>query len=272
MTLRRSQSDRFLATGPRYPWGALYGGQVIAQALRAAGETVRSDTHVHSLHAYYLRAGSDTEPIDLEVERVRDGRSFSARAVTARQSGRVIATMLASFHLEEDGEERSSVVFPDVPGPDGLASGGWTPLYDRRYAPITEPGRAIAWLRFADEVGADSHVHACALTFGADDIFDDAVLALIHPERPPANDLDAHDWSISTQSLDYSIWFHRPVRCEGWRLHDYRCRALSGARATVLGEVFDASRVHLATVAQQMLVRRVVARHTPGARTLSGSP
>jgi acyl-CoA thioesterase-2 len=272
ITLAPADGDRFVATGPRYPWGVLYGGQVIAQALKAAGETVRRDEHVHSLHAYYLRAGSDSESIELEVERVRDGRSFSARSVTARQSGKVIATMLASFHLGEEGEERPNVRPPDTPHPRELTSGGWTSLIDRRFAPIPEPGRALAWLRFADELGPDPHSQACALTFAADDIFDDAVLALLHPERPPVNDLGARDWSISTQSLDYSVWFHRPVSSDGWRLHDYRCQALAGACATVVGEVFDASGQHLATVAQQMLVRRVVARHTGAARTLSASP
>jgi acyl-CoA thioesterase-2 len=272
MTLTRADSDCFVATGPRYPWGVLYGGQVVAQSLRAAAETVRRDERVHSLHAYYLRAGSDSDPIELEVERVRDGRSFSARAVTARQSGKVIATLLASFHLAEEGEEHWNASAPDVPHPHGLTSGGWTPLIDRRYAPISEPGRTLAWLRFADELGADPNLQACALTFAADDIFDDAVLALLHPERPPANDLEAHDWSISTQSLDYSVWFHRTEHSDGWRLHDYRCRGLAGACATVVGEVFDASGLHLATVAQQMLVRRVVARHTGAAGTLLAPP
>ena len=126
----------------------------------------------------------------------------------------------------------------------------------RRCAPIAERGRITAWLRFADELGDDPGLQACALAFAADDIFDDAVLALLHPERPPARDLDARDWSISTQSLDYSIWFHRAIDADGWRLHDYRCRALANACATVVGEIFDAAGVHLATVAQQMLVRR----------------
>ena len=264
MALRPQGGDRFLASGPRYPWRVLYGGQVIAQALGAAAHTVRPDAHIHSLHAYYLRAGSDAEEIEFAVERVRDGRSFAARAVCARQGGKAIVRLLASFHVDEGSEEHPTAVAPDVPAPGELPSGGWTALYDRRYAPIGERARCLAWLRMTDSLGEDAHLQACALAFAADDIFDDAVLALLHPDRPPANDLDDHDWSISTQSLDYSVWFHRPVKADGWRLLDYRCRALANACATVVGDVFDETGLHLATVAQQMLVRRVVvAGHEP---------
>lgn len=259
MTLRSLGDERFAATGPRYPWGVLYGGQVIAQALRAAGQTVRADECIHSLHAYYVRAGRDSEAIELDVARVRDGRSFSVRAVTARQGTAVIATVLASFHIEESGEVLPSAKAPAVATADELESGGWTSLYDRRYAPVDEPARTLAWVRLTDELGPDQDLQACALVFTADDIFDDAVLALVHPGRPPANDLSERDWSLSTQSLDYSVWFHRRIRSDGWRLHDFRCRALANACATVVGEVFDHAGVHLATVAQQMLVRRTVA-------------
>jgi acyl-CoA thioesterase II len=257
MTLRPLGGERFAAAGPQYPWGVLYGGQVIAQALRAAGETVRADEHVHSLHAYYLRSGRDSDGIELEVARVRDGRSFSVRAVTVRQGAAVIATVLASFHIEESSEVLPSATPPAVAAPDRLEPGGWTSLYDRRYAPVDEPARTLAWVRLTDELGRDPDLQACALVFTADDIFDDAVLALVHPGRLPANDLSERDWSLSTQSLDYSVWFHRRIRTDGWRLHDFRCRALANACATVVGEVFDNAGTHLATVAQQMLVRHV---------------
>ncbi len=255
MRLTACLDGQYRATGPRYPWGVLYGGQVVAQALRAAGDTVPSGLYSHSVHACYVQAGSDSEAIDLEVGRVRDGRSFSTRAVTARQSDRVIATVLASFHIEEAGDSVPGVAIPSAPAPATLTPSSWTELYDRRFAPASEPGRALAWLRVAGRLGGDRDLQACGLVFAADDIFDDAVAALVHPGR-------SRDRTLQVRSLDYSVWFHRPIPGDGWRLHDYRCRGLAGARATILGEVFDASGEHLATVAQQMLVRRVGAAHT----------
>ena len=265
MRLSARAVEQYRATGPRYPWGALYGGQVVAQALRAAGHTVPPGLHAHSVHAYYLQPGSDSEAIDLDVKCVRDGRSFSTRAVTARQSNGVIATVLASFHIDEAGDTLPGVVAPSAPEPSSLTPNSWTELYDRRYAPGTEPGRALAWLRLADRLGDDPDLQACGLVFGADDIFDDAVRALVHPER-------SRDRPLMIRSLDYSVRFSRPTPSDGWRLHDYRCRGLAGACATVVGEVFDASGEHLATVAQQMLVRRVVAGHTCTQPTLATWP
>lgn len=246
MSLIARGGERYRATGPHYPWGALYGGQIVAQALRAASHTVPPQMHVHSLHACYVQAGSDSEVIDLDVERVRDGRSFSTRAVTARQSHGVIATVLASFHVTEAGDTLPLALAPGAPEPSSLTPSSWTEIYDRRYAPGGERGRALAWLRLADRIGDDPGLQACGLVFAADDIFDDAVRALVHTEW---------DRMLRIRSLDYCVWFSRPIRGDGWRLHDYRCRGLAGACATVLGEVFDASGEHLATVAQQLLVR-----------------
>jgi acyl-CoA thioesterase II len=255
MRLTACGDGRYRATGPRYPWGVLYGGQVVAQALRAAGRTVPPGLHPHSVHAYYLQAGSDSEGIDLEVAGLRDGRSFSTRAVTARQSSGVIATVLASFHIDEAGDTLPGAAMPSAPAPSSLAPGSWTELYDRRLASASEPGRVLAWLRLAGQLGDDRDLQSCGLVFAADDVFDDAVAALVHPGR-------SGERTIHVRSLDYSVWFTRPILGDGWRLHDYRCRGLAGACATVLGEVFDASGEHLATVAQQMLVRRVGASHT----------
>jgi acyl-CoA thioesterase-2 len=256
MAVEDRGADRFSVTaGPGYPWGVLYGGQVVAQALRAAASTVGPDRLAHSLHAYYIGAGNDRAPIELSVERVRDGRSFSVRAVTASQEAKTLMTMSVSFHVDERAEDLPATAPPAVPRPDDLPPGGWSHLFDRRYAPPEEPGRTRAWLRLHDAIGDDPTLQAGALAFLADDIPDDAVLALLAPERPPANDLESHDWSISTQSLDYALWFHRPIRADGWRLHDLSCRSLANACAMVTGELFDEQGTHLATLGQQVLVR-----------------
>ena len=247
--------DTFVVSGPAYPWGVLYGGQVAAQALRAAAQTVEPGRLPHSLHVYYVGAGKDQAPIELSVERVRDGRSFSVRSVTACQDGKTLLTCSASFHVAEADDDLPATAAPPAAQPDGLPAGGWSDLFERRYAPSTPDGRVRAWLRMRDAIGDDPLVQACALAFVADDIPDDGVLALLHPERPPANDLESHDWSISTQSLDYALWFHRPVHADGWRLLDLRCHSLSNAVAMVTGEVFDEAGTHLATLGQQVLVR-----------------
>jgi acyl-CoA thioesterase-2 len=112
-------------------------------------------------------------------------------------------------------------------------------------------------MRMLDAIGSEPVAGACALTFLADDIPDDAALALLAPERPPSPDIACRDPTVSTQSLDYSIWFHAPEAADGWLLHDFRCSLLSNACALVSGEVFAAGGAHLATVAQQVLVRRL---------------
>ena len=257
LALEERGLDRFVATGPAYPWGVLYGGQVVAQALRAAGATVDGDRHVNSLHAYYLSAGADGAPIELEVARVRDGRSFSVRSVLARQEGRTLVSLTASFHVDEGSDRHDAVAIPEVEGPEGLRAGGWSPMFDRRYAPLpTEPGRVHAWLRLRTELGDDPLLQGCALAFMADDIPDDAVVALLHPTRPPSDELESRDWSISTQSLDFALWLHRPLRSDGWQLHDLRCSTLVNSCAMVAGEIFAADGSHLATLSQQVLVRR----------------
>src|SRR5262249_19596626 len=118
MALEPHGDDRFTGRGPRYPWGFLYGGQVVAQAIRAAAATVRSGESIHSLHAYYASAGDDGREFRLEVERVRDGRSFSIRSVRVSQGTRVLASVVASFHVDEPSEQRSPVGPPPVANPD----------------------------------------------------------------------------------------------------------------------------------------------------------
>src|SRR5205823_772873 len=120
MRLEPHGPDTFVGTGPRYPWGGLYGGQIVAQALRAASLTVHHAFRAHSLHAYFIRTGDGDEPIRFEVDRTRNGRSFVTRRVEARQSVGAILTMSVSFHVDEDGPQVQTAAMPDVPRPDDL--------------------------------------------------------------------------------------------------------------------------------------------------------
>ena len=163
--------------------------------------------------------------------------------------------VLASFHVAERSEDRSVLHAPPAQRPGGLVADGWSGLFERRYAPSPAPERTLAWLRLGEDLGADRALHACALTYLADDIFDDPVIALLGLQRPAPESLAGDDESILTQSLDYSLWFHRPPRADDWLLLDYSCRTFANACATVVGEAFDSSGVHLATMAQQVLVR-----------------
>jgi acyl-CoA thioesterase II len=231
--------------GAGYPWDFLYGGHVIAQSIRAAASTVRSEEAIQSLHAYYLRAGDAAKELTLVVESVRDGRSFSVRSVSAMQDARLVARVLASFHIQEGGAGRSTAPPARVMQPEGLASESWNALFDRRYVPTQTAGRALAWMRLGEPVADDPVAHACGLAYLADDLFDDSARGVAGAEAP-----------ITTESLDLSIWFHRPARVDGWLLHDYRCASLANACAMVNGDVFRQDGTHLATVAQQVLVRR----------------
>ena len=118
MALEPHGTDTYVGTGPAYPWGGLYGGQIVAQALRAAGHTVEDRFLPHSLHAYFIRPGDHTEPIRFEVDRLRNGRSFVTRQVVARQSNGAILTMIGSFQTPEESPDVQAATMPDVPGPD----------------------------------------------------------------------------------------------------------------------------------------------------------
>jgi len=160
-------TDVFVGVGPRYPWGGLYGGEIVAQALRAGAATVEDHFRVHSLHAYFLRRGDQDEPIRFEVERTRNGRSFVTRQVVARQSVGAILTMSLSFQVDEAGHDVQIAALPDIPPPEELTGESWSPMFDRRFAGARneEEGRGIAWMRLRDEVGDDPVLQACALAY-----------------------------------------------------------------------------------------------------------
>jgi acyl-CoA thioesterase-2 len=253
MTLEPHGPDTFVGIGPKYPWGGLYGGQIVAQALRAACATVEPQFRVHSLHAYFIRRGDHEEPIRFEVDRIRNGRSFATRSVIARQSVGAILNMSASFQIDEPAPDKQIAEPPPAPRPDELPAHAWMQMFERRFAGSGEDGRAVAWLRMIDKVGDDPVLNACALAYLSDDLPTDAVVALLYPERKMGEwDTEFPFWSAS---LDHAIWFHRPIKADEWQLQDFTCHGIMSSRGLSLGHVFDAEGVHLATISQEVLLR-----------------
>jgi acyl-CoA thioesterase II len=252
MDLEPYGDDAWVATGPRYPWGGLYGGQIVAQGLMAAALTVDEEFLVHSLHASFIRSGSHTEKILLEVDRVRDGRSFCNRRVVARQAVGAILTMTASFQLAEEGVEVQTAVRPTVPLPDELGSGGWTDVFDRRIVPGQVPGTVAAWMRVDEDLGDDPTLQAAALAYLSDDLPTDAVVSL-HPDRVAG---DTFHETFFSASLDHAVWFHRPLRADDWHVQAFTCHGLMGSRGVSIGHVFGADGTHAATISQEVVLRR----------------
>jgi acyl-CoA thioesterase-2 len=255
--------DTFVGTGPRYPWGGLYGGQIVAHALRAAAASV-DPVHVpHSIRAYFIRPGDHTEPVRYEVDRIRNGRSFLTRRVVARQAIGAILNAECSFRRPESSVSVQTVPFPQVPGPEGVENSSFSQHFDRR---LLDPGdvddggrdgagRVTAWMRVTDELGqstedSEPFLHQCWLAYVSDDLASDTVRAAhrtVYDGDPDAR--------ISGISLDHTVWFHRPLRADRWQLHDFTCHHYTGARGLAIGHVFDGSGVHVATVAQEVLLR-----------------
>jgi len=256
MALEAHGPDVFVGIGPAYPWGRVYGGQVVAQALRAALATVDSDHHAHSLHAYFIRSGDSNEPIRFEVDRIRNGRSFQTRRVVARQSVGPILNLSASFQIREDQADVQEREIPSgIPDPEDLPHQNWGKLLDRR--PVsTEGNRATCWLRVAGPLPDDPVIQACALAYTSDDIPTEAA-----SKSHPLLDTDWEEPGIYDQtfvgaSLDHAIWFHRRGRHDEWTLHDFQSQGVTGARGLSIGQVFSRDGAHLATVAQEILIRQ----------------
>jgi acyl-CoA thioesterase-2 len=247
-------ADTFVGIGPQYPWGGLYGGQIVAQALRAAARTVEDDLQVHSLRSYFIRRGDHTEPIRFEIDRIRNGRSFSTRRVIARQAVGAILNLEASFQRPEPSLDLQTIAFDrEVPGPEGLESTSWTSSFDRRFVPPTwtssacRPGtaRTLAWMKVNAPLGDDQLLHRCWLAYLSDDLPADSVQI--------ATGFEAQ--GSFTASLDHTMWFHREARADDWHLHDFSCHSVVGGRGLTIGHIFAADGTHVATVAQEVLMR-----------------
>jgi acyl-CoA thioesterase-2 len=247
--------DTYVAITARYPWGGrLFGGQVIAQALRAAASTVVEGRPVHSLHSYFIRPGTPDEPVRYEVERLRDGRSFSTRQVVARQSSGAILNLSASFQVREDEADVQTALLPEgLPGPDdpALHDHSWGRLLERRPVVSVDGGLGY-WIRLDAELGDDPITHVCALAFMSD-------AAPSRAARSPHPDFEgdlADRGRFQGASLDHSVWFHRPSRADDWHWFDTHTHGLAGARGLVTGDVVSVHGLQVATIAQQVLLRR----------------
>ncbi|MGH8868917.1 MAG: acyl-CoA thioesterase [Actinomycetes bacterium] len=271
LDLERIEDDLFRGPSPDTALQRVFGGQVLGQALVAAGRTVATDRLVHSLHGYFLRPGDARVPIVYVVEGIREGRSFSTRRVTARQHGRPIFHMSASFHLAEEGLEHQDVM-PDVPDPEGLPHildgvtippfawsvppERWAALDVRVVAPSPDreppphphhPAVAAVWLKITERLPDDPLVHAAVLAYASD-------LTLLASALVP-HGLRLDDPRLQPASLDHAMWFHRPFRADEWLLHDEVSPSASGTRGMGLGRVFSSDGRLVATTAQEGLVR-----------------
>jgi acyl-CoA thioesterase II len=253
--------DTFVGEGPRYPWGGLYGGQIVAQALRAGALSVEGTFEPHSIRAYFIRPGDHTEPVRYEVDRIRNGRSFVTRRVVARQAIGAILNAECSFQRPESTSSYQTITMPDVPGPDALAQDSWSESFARCFVPADaldaqgRAGRVAAWLKVVDEIGEVDDpqarfLHQCWLAYLSDDLPTDSVRS-----SHPVAALDGEWEHFFGTSLDHTIWFHRPMRADRWHLHDFSCHHFTGARGLAVGHVFDDTGQHVATIAQEVLLR-----------------
>ncbi|WP_234327070.1 acyl-CoA thioesterase [Streptomyces sp. NRRL WC-3742] len=251
-----------------------FGGQVAAQALTAAGRTCGGDRAVHSLHGYFLLPGDPTQPIDYEVERVREGLSYTTRRVTAVQNGAAIFTLSASFKRPETADDRHREM-PELPGPESLPD-AFAPLdeglraaitgsgfrdLELRFVPSDAPGvppavpgmpQQFVWLRIASPLPAgDPLLHVCALTYLSDLTL--ASTAGLH--RQPNFFQRTEPPRLLMASLDHAMWFHRPFRADEWLLFAQRSPSASDGRGLSLGEFYDREGRLVASAVQEALIR-----------------
>jgi acyl-CoA thioesterase II len=251
LTLDRVTENVFVGNGPAYPWGGLYGGQIIAQGLRAACATVDRAQSPHSLHAYFIRSGTMQREVRYEVELLREGRSFSTRRVVAKQNDDVMASMAVSFQVDESSPDISAIAMPARPHWTTLPTHAWSPLVTRHFIPLDETGRASAWMKIDEKLPDDPELHLAALAFLSDDLPTDAV-GMLHPERVQPG---SGRWPFFNASLDHTIHFHAKMRADEMHLHDFVATRFAGARGLSRGEIFDAAGRHVASVTQELLVR-----------------
>ena len=272
LDLEAIEVNIFRGTSPDENRQRVFGGQVAGQALVAASRTVEQpDRRVHSLHAYFLRPGDPTVPILYEVDRIRDGRSFSTRRVVAIQHGHAIFNLQASFQDPEPGLEHHIRMPADVPTPESLPDqktrmapykellGAW---YDRprpidvRYVedPISgQPSDGqLVWLRADGELPEDPVLHACIVTYASDMTLLDSTL------RPFGR--SGLNGDLMLASLDHAMWFHRPFRADEWLLYDQRSLSASAARGLAGGAIFTADGRLAISVVQEGLIREIRAR------------
>ena len=275
LDLEPLEVNLFRGRSPQSRWQRVFGGQVIGQALVAACRTVEDVTArpPHSLHAYFLLGGDPKVPIIYEVDRIRDGKSFTTRNVKAIQHGRAIFSMSVSFHVSEPGLNHQFKM-PDVPKPDELPSD--EELKDRIYPLLPEParryyererpiefrpvefsrylgeksenGRFDIWIRATGRLPDEPAIHQCVLAYASDMMLLDAALI------PHGRSVFSED--IMAASLDHALWFHRPFRADEWLLYAQDSPSLADSRGFSRGLIFASDGTLVASVAQEGLLRQ----------------
>lgn len=272
LDLEQLEHNLYRGLSPQVGWQRVYGGQVIGQALVAAWRTVE-DRPVHSLHGYFLRPGDPSVPIVYEVDRIRDGRSFTTRRVVAIQHGRAIFSMSASFQVVEPGLSHQ-IDMPDVPAPEELPGEEelrasflenapenirryWLRerpielrpvnlehyLSDRKFDP-----RQYVWVRATGPLPDRQDIHDCVLAYASDmTILDTALFAHGRSVFSP---------ELQVASLDHAMWFHRPFRADDWLLYAQDSPNASGARGFSRGSLYTRDGTLVASVTQEGLVRQ----------------
>ena len=267
--LERIEDNLFRGRNPATNRTRVFGGVVIGQSLAAACRTV-PDRMPHSLHAYFTLPGDPKVPIVYEVERMRDGRSFTTRLVHAIQHGETIFAMLTSVHGEEEGFEHQ-IAMPKVPMPEELpnaaeltrlgVSDSVRIFYERDEPLELKPvdlgrffgkpsadGTFSLWIRFKGTLTDDPILNRCCLAFASDRSLLDATLV-----RHGANVLDR---GLLAASLDHTLWFHRPFRADDWLLYVQDSPSAQDGRALARGSLFSRDGLLVASVAQEGLIRR----------------
>ncbi|WP_413335351.1 acyl-CoA thioesterase [Brevibacterium sp. GP-SGM9] len=265
------ESDFFVGGSQYKPDGRVYGGQVLAQCVVAAAATMPEGRLIHSLHGYFLRAGDVSEPIEFGVERLRDGRSFSARRVHAYQKNAPILSLIASFQDEQEGLEHSEAMPTGLPDPldcpelqdilagdDSPQATEWLAKRPFEVRPVeaslhragvkdTERSEQHAWFRTGSAFGDDPVLNAAALAYASD-------FNLLEPVLRRQG-LTWKTPGLRVASLDHAMWWHRRVRVDEWMLYVQESPAAQGGRGLGYGRIFSQDGSLLATVAQEGMVR-----------------
>ena len=272
LRLERVEENLFRGPSQDLGWGTVFGGQVLGQALSAAAQTVPADRPVHSLHAYFLRRGDVSRPVVYDVDRIRDGGSFTTRRVVAIQAGRAIFNMSASFQVEEAGFEHQAEM-PEAPAPETLRSetelarlvAAQLPpgLRERATSPRpieirpvnprnpmrpvpAEPRRQV-WYRTTGPLPDEPSLHRLLLAYASDFHF---LGTAMQPHGV--------SWlsrGLQVASLDHAMWFHRPFRMDDWLLYDVESPFAGGARGLVRGRFFTREGQLVASTMQEGLMR-----------------
>jgi len=272
LDLERLEHNLYRGRSPQVEWQRVFGGQTIAQALVAAQRTVEPDRFVHSLHGYFMRPGDIRVPIVYEVDRIRDGGSFTTRRVLAIQHGQAIFSLEASFQVDEKGLEHQFALPDDVPPPEGLLTqrqllerAERVPEAVRRFwarerplelRPVNLqhyesrdklPPRQNVWIRLGGPVPDDRALQSVLLAYLSDmTLLDTSTFA---------HGRGLFDPDIQAASLDHSMWFHRPHSLDGWLLYAQDSPSSSGSRGFSRGTLYARDGTLIASMAQEGLIR-----------------